>query len=84
MISPKLLTSDGVSGTAVAISGDTVAVGASAADIGANVDQGAVYLFKRNHGGADTWGEVARITAEDVQPMTDLAPPSRSTATFSS
>ncbi len=61
----ELLTSDGVSGTGVAISGDTVAVGASAADIGANVDQGAVYLFKRNHGGADTWGEVARITAED-------------------
>ena len=40
-------------------------VGAPLADVGGNADQGAAYVFYRNQGGADAWGQVAKLTAAD-------------------
>lgn len=51
-------------GYAVGISGDTVVVGAPQGD-GAVSDSGAAYVFTRNQGGADGWGQTAKITAAD-------------------
>ncbi len=48
-------------GRAVAISGDTIVVGAPGEDGGLEStlpDAGAVYIYQRNQGGADAWGEV--------------------------
>ena len=50
----------GLFGLSVAISGDTVIVGAPADD-----DAGA-YLFARDQGGAEAWGQVAKLTAADA------------------
>jgi len=66
----KLTASDGVaydyfSDSAVAISGDTVVVGAYGADISGSLQQGAAYVFARNQGGADQWGQVKKLTASD-------------------
>ena len=30
-------------------------------------DAGAAYIFQRDHGGADAWGQVAKIQASDAQ-----------------
>ncbi|MBI4318013.1 MAG: hypothetical protein HY675_05950 [Chloroflexi bacterium] len=64
----RLTASDGAEfdefGTSVAISGDTVVVGSPFHDLDAD-DHGAAYVFQRNHGGADNWGEVERLTASD-------------------
>jgi hypothetical protein len=49
-------------GYALDFSGDTVAVGAPLEDQGGLVNVGAVYLFRRNQGGGDAWGRIARIT----------------------
>jgi hypothetical protein len=51
-------------GWSVAISGDTVVVGAYLDDDGGS-DSGSAYVFERNQGGADTWGQVAKLTASD-------------------
>lgn len=51
-------------GVSVAISGDMVVVGASSEDTGAG-NAGAAYVFSRNHGGPDSWGEVTKIQASD-------------------
>ncbi len=48
-------------GYSVAVSGDTLVVGASFE--GGQV--GAAYVFDRNQGGADTWGQVKKLTASD-------------------
>ena len=65
----KLIASDGVAsdwlGYSVAIWGDTVVVGAYTADVGANIDQGSAYLYERNQGGADNWGQVSKLTSSD-------------------
>ncbi|NJP04965.1 MAG: hypothetical protein HC837_04720 [Chloroflexaceae bacterium] len=52
-------------GRAVALDGDIAVVGAPETDIDGRVDQGAVYIFERNAGGADAWGQVARLVALD-------------------
>ena len=49
-------------GHAVAVSGDIAVVGAVGADVGANVDQGAVYVYART---GTTWGQQARLVADD-------------------
>jgi hypothetical protein len=49
-------------GTAVAISADTVVAGA---DLKNNIT-GAAYLYERNRGGAENWGEVKILTASDA------------------
>jgi hypothetical protein len=53
-------------GQSVAISGDTVVVGAYNED-GAGTNYGAAYLFERNQGGADSWGQVKKLTASDPE-----------------
>ncbi|NTU51609.1 MAG: hypothetical protein HGA94_04120, partial [Candidatus Aminicenantes bacterium] len=51
-------------GISVAISGDYAVVGAGAED-GAGTDLGAAYVFYRDQGGADNWGQVKKIVALD-------------------
>ncbi len=61
-----LLASDGASsdtfGYAVGASGDTVVVGAHNDDVGANVNQGSVYVFVRS---GTTWTQQAQLVASD-------------------
>ena len=52
-------------GVAVAISNDTVIIGALDDTVGTNVNQGSAYIFERNQGGADNWGQVQKLTASD-------------------
>jgi len=54
-------------GSAVAMSGERVVVGAPGADdLGEGA--GAAYVLDRNHGGADHWGQVAKLMAADGAP----------------
>ena len=66
----KLIASDGQAddsfGWRVAVDGDTAIVGAYLEDAGGN-QAGAAYVFQRNQGGADNWGEVKKLTASDAQ-----------------
>ena len=66
----KLTASDAQSydyfGCAVGISGDYVVVGANRVE-GAGTDRGAAYIYGRNFGGADSWGEVTKITASNPE-----------------
>ena len=61
----KLTAADGQAndqfGNSVSLSGDTALVGASYADVGSWPDQGAAYLFERNQGGTDAWGQSAKL-----------------------
>ena len=55
----------------MAISGNTALVGANGEDGGPGdpvLDAGAAYVFARDEGGADTWGEVKKLTASDAHP----------------
>ena len=65
----QLIASDGGRndsfGCAVAVSGDLIVVGARYHDVGANLDQGAAYLYKRDAGGAGNWGQIKKLTADD-------------------
>jgi hypothetical protein len=65
----KLTASDAADGDyfgrAVAISGDTLVVGAHGKD-GTGSDRGAAYVFARNQGGMDNWGQVRKLTASDA------------------
>ena len=62
----KLTASDGASldhfGLSVSISGETIVVGATGDDIGANMNQGSVYVFARS--GA-AWSQQQKLTASD-------------------
>ena len=65
----KLIASDSQAddgfGSVVAVSGDTVVVGANGEDAeGSNA--GAAYIFQRDLGGADNWGEAMKLTASDA------------------
>ncbi len=51
-------------GRAVSLSGDTIAAGAPFDD-DKGADSGAAFVFDRNQGGADTWGQVTKLTAAD-------------------
>lgn len=51
---------------AVAYDGDTLVSGASSADLIGGTNQGAVYIYYRNQGGANNWGQVRKITASDA------------------
>ena len=53
-------------GHSVAVSGDTAVVGARGEDA-AGSDAGAAYVFERDAGGADNWGEVTKLTASDAE-----------------
>lgn len=52
-------------GTAVAISGNTAVMGAYNANVGANPDQGAVYVFQADGG---VWNQRQKLTASDGAP----------------
>ncbi len=62
----KLTASDGAAGdsfgTSIGISNDTIVVGAPFK----NSQTGAAYIFSRNQGGADNWGEVKILMATDA------------------
>ena len=64
----KIIASDAAGGDtfgySISISGDTVVVGAPGDDDKGNVS-GSAYIFERNHGGTDNWGQVTKITASD-------------------
>ena len=66
----KLVASDGgivdLFGRSVAVSGDTAVIGASLQHAGGS-SPGAAYVFQRDQGGADNWGEVKKLTASDPQ-----------------
>ena len=55
-------------GGSVAVSGDTAVVGADGIQGGF---AGAVYVFQRDEGGADNWGELTKLIASDVQEEPD-------------
>lgn len=63
----KLTASDADSGdefgSAVALEGDTIVVGTIR-----NAGTGSAYIFGRNEGGSDNWGEVKKLTPSDVTP----------------
>lgn len=65
----KLVASDAAAddrfGSSVAVSGDTVFVGAPYDDDGAD-RSGSVYVFVRNQGAADNWGELRKLNALDA------------------
>ena len=65
----KITASDAVGedafGRSVAISGDTAIVGASQSS-GDGMKSGSAYVYRRNEGGVDNWGEVTKITASDA------------------
>jgi len=52
-------------GISVAIEGDTVLVGAHYDDDAGDLS-GSAYVYQRDEGGADNWGEVAKLTALDA------------------
>lgn len=49
-------------GEAVAVSGDVIVVGAPGTDVGGNGNQGSAYVFYRDQGGTDNWGQVKQLT----------------------
>ncbi len=51
-------------GASVCLMGDTLAVG-SPNDNSAASHAGAAYIFYRNHGGADNWGQVVKLVPSD-------------------
>jgi hypothetical protein len=65
----KLIASDGSQvdnfGNSVSIHGDTAIVAANSDSIGSNIFQGSAYIFERNQGGPNNWGEVKKLTASD-------------------
>ncbi|MCH8066348.1 MAG: FG-GAP repeat protein, partial [Chloroflexi bacterium] len=66
----KLLASDAQAGdrfgVSVAVSGDTAVVGAHGEDAGGS-NAGAAYVFQRNQGGTDNWGEVKKLSSSDAE-----------------
>jgi len=52
-------------GGAVDTCGNDVIIGAEGED-GAGTDRGAAYLFSRHTGGADSWGQMKKLTASDA------------------
>lgn len=64
----RLLPSDGEDGdefgASVDVYDDVILVGAPRRDA-SNTDVGAAYIFQRDQGGADNWGEVAKVVPSD-------------------
>jgi hypothetical protein len=55
-------------GWAVALSDDTAIVGSKADDDSATTS-GSAYIFQRNHGGPQNWGQVIKLHASDPAPF---------------
>jgi hypothetical protein len=60
-LTPKETTGGAYFGTALALAGDTLIVGAP----GTNIGQGKAYVFERNAGGSDQWGETGQLAPSD-------------------
>ena len=66
-IAPSGLPATSLFGTSVDLDGDRLAVGAPKATLtGAAVPQGVAFVYERNAGGANAWGEVARKVPSDA------------------
>jgi len=52
-------------GFSISLDGDILGAGANEKKIGDNFDQGAVYLFGKDIGGSNNWGEIKKLTASD-------------------
>ncbi|MDA8746411.1 FG-GAP repeat protein, partial [Rubripirellula amarantea] len=52
-------------GYSVSVDGTTVAVGAPLDDTGGTNQLGSVYVLSQNEGGANNWGQVAKLLADD-------------------
>ena len=52
-------------GVSVALAGDTTLVGANGNDDDGD-NSGSAYIFDRNQGGPDNWGQVLKLTASDA------------------
>lgn len=65
----KLSATDGSAsdgfGVSVAISGNTIVIGADGDNIGSNTNQGSAYVFEKDAGGPDNWGQVKKLIASD-------------------
>jgi hypothetical protein len=65
----KLTAADGATndyfGGAAAVAGDVIVAGACHDDVGTNTDQGSIYVFERDAGGTNAWGQVKKLTASD-------------------
>ena len=65
----KLLAEDGATddyfGYSVAINGDLALVGVEYED-GPGTNSGAAYVYARNQGGADNWGQLEKLEADDA------------------
>ncbi len=68
LFTKKLTASDAAAddhfGISVAVDGTSVVVGANGSDVSGS-DSGAVYIFERNEGGANNWGETQKLSAND-------------------
>lgn len=53
-------------GFSVAISGNTLVVGSNTDDIGESHDQGSAYMFRRNAGGENNWGQTEKLLGSDL------------------
>ncbi len=53
-------------GSSVAVAGDVIVVGAIGASIG-TTDSGVAYVFERNAGGNNVWGQVKKLVASDAE-----------------
>ncbi len=52
-------------GSAVAVDGDTIVVSALLADVAGSTNQGAAYVFGRNQGGPNAWGQVKKLISSN-------------------
>ena len=67
----RLLAEDGAAfdqfgGAGVAVAGDEVFLGVPLARVDGVLQQGAVYVFARDAGGTDAWGQAAKLTDPSV------------------
>ena len=54
-------------GRSVSVDGDIIAVGSPGNNENEAEDTGAIYVFSRNEGGSDQWGEVAKLATNTTQ-----------------
>jgi hypothetical protein len=74
-LNPRDGQSGGQFGRAVSVSGSLVVVGAPYATVGSNFEQGSVFVFERDAGGTDQWGEVKHLIASDGEEGDQLGYP---------
>jgi len=63
LIQPYIASGFGRGG--IAIDGDTLIVGANSDDENGLFQSGSAFVFSRNHGGENAWGQIAKLAASD-------------------